>query len=30
VVGTESVPADYDTAVLRDLRSFHKQTEVAR
>jgi len=30
VVGAESVPADYDTAVLRDLRSFHKQTEAAR
>jgi antitoxin CptB len=30
VVGAEGVPADYDTAVLRDLRSFHKQTEAAR
>jgi antitoxin CptB len=30
VVGAESVPADYDTAVLRDMRSFHKQTEAAR
>jgi antitoxin CptB len=30
VVGAEDVPADYDTAVLRDLRSFHKQTEAAR
>ncbi|HEY1979144.1 MAG TPA: succinate dehydrogenase assembly factor 2 [Xanthobacteraceae bacterium] len=30
VVGAASVPADYDTAVLRDLLSFHKQTEAAR
>ena len=27
VVGAESVPAAYDTAVLAELRSFHKQTK---
>jgi antitoxin CptB len=30
VVGAEGVPADYDTAVLRDLRNFHRKTEAAR
>jgi antitoxin CptB len=31
VVGSEAVPPDYDTAVLRDLIAFHKKTaEAAR
>ena len=30
VVGDESVPQDFDTAVLRQLIAFHKQGEVTR
>jgi antitoxin CptB len=30
VVGADGVPADYDTAVLRELRNFHRQAETAR
>ena len=30
VVGSEAVPPDYDTAVLRELIAFHKSAETTR
>ena len=30
VVGSEAVPPDYDTAVLRDLIAFHESAEARR
>jgi antitoxin CptB len=30
VIGTENVPASYDTAVLAELKAFHMQTKTTR